>query len=343
MEKIYFDIEHPASFAGVEKLQKSSKKSRKEVEDFLAGVDEYTQYKQIRRKFPRRKILAYHAHELYQVDLADFSKLAKYNNGYRYVLVAIDTLSKYVFYIPIKNKTPVSIIRAFREIFKKHKPKMLMSDRGREFTAKAVQKFFCLNKVHWYSVFSEIKASAAERQIRTLREKLRRIMHHSGQLKYTNILSKLAATYNKTVHSRTGYKPSEINSKNENSVFQKLYGTPVSSKKIRYKIGEQVRVSRALDLFEKKSSVRRWSEEVFTVYKIRLSNPPMYYLKDHKGEELLGGFYAFELARVQKNERSFWDIEKIIRKRKNKDGTLEYLVKFRGYKGNYWTQDIYKK
>ena len=41
-----------------------------------------------------------------QIDLADFTKSAEVNNGYRYAFVAIDIFSKIIHAIPIKDKMP---------------------------------------------------------------------------------------------------------------------------------------------------------------------------------------------------------------------------------------------
>ena len=104
MDQIYYTVGHPAAYGGIEKLRKATKSSRKTTKDFLARSDEYTKYRPVRRRFLRRKTIAHHQWEQLQVDLADFQKEARVNKGYRFVLVAIDVLSKYVFYIPVKNK-----------------------------------------------------------------------------------------------------------------------------------------------------------------------------------------------------------------------------------------------
>ena len=71
----------------------------------------------------------------------------------------------------------------------------------------------------------------------------------------------------------------------------------------------------------------------------------MYYLNDINGEEIVGGFYAEELNRVIKDKTSYWDVEKILRRRKRDDGTTEYLVKWVGYgnEHNSWVSDMQRK
>jgi len=43
-------------------------------------------------------------------------------------------------------------------------------------------------------------------------------------------------------------------------------------------------------MFEK-SYTPRWTEEVFTMSKIRYTDPPMYKIKDYNDEEIAGTFY----------------------------------------------------
>ena len=50
--------------------------------------------------------------------------LSKYNKGIKYLLCAIDLLSKYAWVVPIKNKKRTSIVNAFKKIIsKERKPK----------------------------------------------------------------------------------------------------------------------------------------------------------------------------------------------------------------------------
>ena len=57
-----------------------------------------------------------HFLEELQCDLADFTKTAEENDGYRYAVCAIDAFSRYARAIPIKTKQPADIIDAFNEV-----------------------------------------------------------------------------------------------------------------------------------------------------------------------------------------------------------------------------------
>jgi hypothetical protein len=346
MDELYYQVGGPASFGGVEKLRRKAGTSRKKVLEFLEQSDVYTKYKPARRHFLRRKTIAYQKFELIQADLADFQKLSRFNKGFKYVLVAIDVLSKFVFYIPVKSKTCAAVHQGFKKIFSVATPKLLQTDQGGEFTSAKMQQYFKRKHVHWYHTFSESKATLAERQIRTLRESLIRIFSHTGSKKYIHLLPKLANAYNNTPHSRTGLAPIKVNEKNQTQVFEKLFGGPRrSSSKPKFSPGDQVRVSFVKGIFTKGSYEQNFTDEVFTIKRIKFSDPLMYYVEDIDQTEILGGFYEKELTRVKKNDQDLWDVEKVIKSRTCKDGVKQYLVKWRGYdsKHNSWVTDLQRK
>ena len=49
------------------------------------------------------------------VYLADIQSLSRYKKGFKYLLCAIDLLSKYAWVIPIKDKKGTSIVNAFKK------------------------------------------------------------------------------------------------------------------------------------------------------------------------------------------------------------------------------------
>src|SRR5690606_11583942 len=92
-----------------------------------------------------------------------------------------------------------------------------------EFVNVKVNNFLKKNSVKLFHVFSNMKASIAERNIRTLKEKLTKIFYYTGSKRYIHILKDLANAYNTTKHSRTGLAPVNVNKKNESDVFFRLY------------------------------------------------------------------------------------------------------------------------
>ena len=95
----------PAAYGSVKNLQKVSKLSSAQVERFLQNTNAHTKYRQIRRRFQRLKVIAYDIDEIWSIDVAYVDKLAKYNNGVKYLLVAVDVLSRYLRVLPMRTKT----------------------------------------------------------------------------------------------------------------------------------------------------------------------------------------------------------------------------------------------
>ena len=107
----------------------------------MSNQDAYTLHTDVRRRFPHRKTLAFGKDDLWQADLVDLSSLASTNDGFRYLLTAIDVLSKKAHAVPLKNKTADGMVAAFREFFEEEKSKFLQADKGTEFLNAKFQKF----------------------------------------------------------------------------------------------------------------------------------------------------------------------------------------------------------
>ena len=69
-------------------------------------------------------------------DLADFTRSASENDGYRYCLVAVDVFTKMLWGVPIKNKKPKGCVRAFGEVLDIiGKPQQIYHDSEGSFSA----------------------------------------------------------------------------------------------------------------------------------------------------------------------------------------------------------------
>ena len=80
--------------------------------------------------------------------------------------------------------------------------------------------------------------------------------------------------------------------------------------KPKFKVGNQVRISKCKNIFAKGYS-QNWSEEVFVVSKIKDIAPPTNVIIDLNGEPIAGSFY--EKALEKTNQKEF-RIEKVIKR-----------------------------
>ena len=116
LDSIYYTTSSPACYAGVDAVYREAKAygiRRKDVVEYLQRQRAYTLHKPVQRNFRRNKVVAICIDSHWQIDLCDMQKLAKQNEGYRYVLTCIDVFSKYAWGIPIKNKKAETCRDAF--------------------------------------------------------------------------------------------------------------------------------------------------------------------------------------------------------------------------------------
>ena len=143
LNSIFFDPSHPASFSGPHKLYEAAVKQDSSVtlsamKSWLSGEERYTFHKPSRKKIKRNRIFVRTRDQQWDVDLMDMTKVAKYNDGYHYILLAIDIFSWYVWMVPLTDKSGNEVVRALSKIFMERVPETVCSDKGTEFLGHKV-------------------------------------------------------------------------------------------------------------------------------------------------------------------------------------------------------------
>lgn len=140
-------------------------------------------HKPVRKNFQRRRVLMKGLDDHWQADLVEMIPHANINSGYRYLLVVIDTFSKYAWVKPCKTKNASDVLSAFKSILNMGRvPKNLQTDNGKEFYNKIFKKLIDKFKINHYSTFSVMKASIVERLNRTLKNKMYKMFSLLGKL-----------------------------------------------------------------------------------------------------------------------------------------------------------------
>ena len=312
---VYYDTTHPESFGGARSLWKSVGGTLNEAKEWLQTQDTYTLHRSARKKFPRNKIQVAGIDDQWEADLIDVQKLAKENKNFKYLLTVIDSLSKYAWVVPLKDKTGESVLKAFKQILKSRQPNKLRTDKGKEFLNWKVQHFLKLKRILFFTSNNDTKAAIVERFNRTLCTKLWRYFTASKQQTYIHVLSDIVQAYNDKKHSSTGLAPSNVTVFNGETVWRKMYRYPKRNTPV-YNVGDRVRISKAKNTFEKGYKTN-WRSEIFIINKVIRKPYPEYVLNDLHGEDILGTFNEFELQRVRQTDI----VNKIIR-RKGKDQLL---------------------
>ena len=354
LKTLYTDPSRPGSFSGINKLSEAIKNdgtfkfSRAEIKRVLAKEDTYTVNRFVRRKFQRSRVIAYGVNDLVDVDLADFTRLSRYNKNIKFLLVAIDVFSRFVKVRPLRDKTAGSVVSAFESLYAHGPlPRKVRTDLGAELRNSKLEHFFEKNGIRHIYASPPIKAGYAKRCIQSLKQLIYRYLYQSNSFRYIEALDKIVDSYNSRPHRSLGkLAPRDVNEKNQVSLWNRMYIDSLRSQKdakkrnlkstsrktaqkFTLKKGQLVRISYAKSPFER-SYNEKFTEESFTVKDHYLLNGvPVYKLADLQNCLVEGIFYSHDLQAIIKTD-DLWQIERIL-KTKGKGKNQKVLVRWKGY------------
>ena len=213
------------------------------------------------------------------------------NKSYRYIFIVIDSFSKYLWAIPLKNKHSQTITNEFSNILStsKRKPLKIESDRGTEFYNNVFQNFLKAKNIQHYSRYTDKGRSIAERVIRTLRSLLKKPVFEKGKADWLSELSPVIKKYNNTIHHSIKMTPNRAGKKsNEKKVFDNLRDDR-EKQQPNYKLGQLVPTADIKRVFSKGDSTN-WSYKLYTITEVIHDSIPSYrlnYLPERYNENLL--------------------------------------------------------
>ena len=140
------------------------------------------------------------------------SLISKFNKGIKYLLCVIEIFNRYSWVIPLKNKKGDSVVEGFQSILNKskRKPNEIWVDHGSEFYNNKFKKFFLKNHIEMYSTNNEGISVAAERFIKTLKNKIYKHMTAICKNVYFDVLDDIVNEYNNTIHNSIKMKPKYV-------------------------------------------------------------------------------------------------------------------------------------
>jgi transposase InsO family protein len=154
--KIYYDPKHAAGFSSAAKLVIAAKSNNTNVEEWLQGQDTYALHKPVRKRFPRKPYTVTNIDDVWEMDLAEFSSLSKYNDKCKYLLNIINLFSSFVWSVPLMDKTGKSIAAALTALLQNRKPITIQSDKGAEFLNATVQRYFKRQGVDFHTTHNRV-------------------------------------------------------------------------------------------------------------------------------------------------------------------------------------------
>jgi len=372
LNKIYFDPGHPAAYSSLDKLYKTVLRENKfkitkgQVEEFLSGVNVYTLNRPVKKRLDKSRkfktqVYASEPNYLWDMDLADFKNLSSENDGYKYVLIAIDVFTKKLYARAVKSKDTNNVKNAFLWVLKQAKtnPKNLRTDKGSEFINKTMKDIYKKKGIEHIKAVGRGKAVFAERVILTIKRLLYRYMINQNKLKWVKVLPEIVSNYNKTEHSTIGIPPNKVTKKNARGVWAQQFLIPQARKVLKerrnkikslkkeevkkkrrtrvyykFKPGDYVRISLAREPFDRVYS-QTFSREIFKVVQRYVRNEVVLYkVEDLNGKLKDGSYYQNELIKVKYDEDQEFAIDAVLKTRV-KDGEKEALVKYKGYSSQF--------
>ena len=363
-EYLYYDKSSPVRYGSKTKMLrylrnelKMGNISRKQFIESVKGVIALAKEIDLGTHFQRhRKKLGIFHYSLYpnknqyfQMDLMDLSSYAKYNRGFKWILIFINAQTKYLRIYIMKNKNAKEVSNAVYNILtkikdlKKAKYRILIqSDDGKEFFNKEMRSVLVsFNNIGIYSTASEHKAAFAESVIWTIRGPLVRSMEDNGPT-WIDQLPDIVHNYNNNYHSTIKMSPSEAE---ENfplaltNILTRRDSVPAKDFTPKFRKGDHVRIfAKNPKAHFRKGSLRKWTAEVFTISEVRrLSTKYIYKLKDRKGEHLTGTFDENDLQPAK--TQSVYKYH-VLDTRKRK-GLTEYYVHWDGFPSsdNEWVKE----
>jgi len=274
----------------------------------------------IKRRFIRRKDIAYGLDDRWEADLGDFGK----NRQPRYFLLVINVFSKLVYARSVAFKTGESVLAAFKSIISRDlkppysTPAVLETDAGREFTNSSVKNYFQHKRVYLSVSKAANKARTAERAVRSFKGVFTRLADNFPKLSTQELVKRAAAVMNKRFHRAIGMSPDEAASKwkeirdrnyrtappppflsfLKDQKRLQIPGTRVNDSGKIFALGDSVIIPYPRPRV-RKESVRPFSYRVYTVSRIWTNGRPfMYSLKDGEGRLASRRYYSAELRKV---------------------------------------------
>ena len=292
LQELYADITKTPSFSA-------------KIAEFLRRHELHSKHRRIiKRKFPRRRVIARFPFEIFMADLIEYPKYKFQNKGFVYILLLIDCFTRKIYLAPMKKKDMEHSAAAFEKIFKSFDqfPVNLVTDGGKEFFNSDVAKVFQNYGINHYKTPTRTrwKASMAERAIQTIKSRLQKYFKLSGKSIWLEVINQIANNYNATPHSSHKIAPQDVNDENRDEVYKRLYPDKDLTIICKLKKGYKVRVLREKTDFEK-GYLQKWSDEIYTIKDIRQSGGTCWYiLQDHTEKEVKGIWYYYQLNLVAK-------------------------------------------
>jgi transposase InsO family protein len=259
IDRLYNDPAY--GFVGQEKLYRRAKAlnreiTHKDIKDYYDSRVDIQRFKLQKPNYEQFKIASPNP-DSWQIDLAFWFK--------KTILTCININSRLGYAAIVSNKQAKTVIEALEVFVKANKPSIITSDNGKEFMARAVQRFFKDKGIEHYNneAGDHYTMGKIERFNRTIKQRLMQIPNREDLT--PKLLKAVIDNYNTSEHRSIGMTPKEAKghvAANENDhnqeVMQKLNN--------ELDIGASVLYRLQKGTFDKEDA--RWSKAVYEIVDI---------------------------------------------------------------------------
>ena len=323
LSRLYTDPRFPGAYKGLETFRRHLLSSRKirvtseRLREWRRSHQDYSTFKPTRfDRHPRRTYRLLNPDNIWEGDLLDMSAYARRNAGVHYILMLVDQFSKRLFAAPCKTKSGRDVLAAFRDIFERQtlaRPRLLYTDRGREFTNETVNRYLTdrvgvRHIVTTGSNLSGLKCAVVERTNRTLKRVL--VQHAAASSgRYIADLQHFVAAYNSTRHTSLGMAPEQVNPTTVDTarqVLEKMAGRRQKMPRAwdrgatsKLQVGWWVRMRHATTTAFRRGYHETFGRQLFQIVNVtRTDGIFVYHLSDLSGRRLSTPYYYPDLTHV---------------------------------------------
>lgn len=268
-------------------------------------------FTQMKKATMIRPILTSKPGAMLQIDLIDYSK--KPSNKYKFVLNLIDTYSRKVFLISLRNKEMKSINIALEKIIKEfledYTITVIQSDNGVEFNSvKFLAEKYDFKYIRTRA-YNPQANSLVERSNGTLKRILNKIIFDAKTKRWDTHIKTIQDIYNTSVNRITGKTPDELYFEASDEIQKEVYEKVKLEKAkgykeidIQLKVGDRVRVLNEKNQVDKKKGLPIWSTEVYTIKQVIKGNKKTFSIPRYK----VGNFpNTFPLSKLLLEPKEF--------------------------------------
>ena len=275
------------------------------IKDFLRQNQTSSLFRQVRHKYPRRRIRTYYPFQIMMSDTINYRNYNMENDRYKYIMIMIDCFSKRAYAAPMKRMKDFDALIAMESMLSKLPdiPKSIITDLGTEYYNSKLKNLFERYGIKHYSIRGKHKACIAERFIRTIKGRFEKYFWQTKSHRWVDVLDQFVDNYNKTYHRSIKMTPMEVNDSNRKEVYQNLFPNSKDNTPPRLNKGDQVRLLKTKGIFEK-GYTRSWTTEIYKIEKSYSDSGVDYYtIANLEGDILPRNKYYWELNLVSRNDR----------------------------------------